>query len=384
MKRMTRLLAGLLGTTARVLPPARRQWAEAIQAEAGQIPAGWRQLHWLAGGVWLVAREANMARKIVYWLGLGVVAVAAAWAIWLSWRTVPTADPESVTDRVRILVGASALLVLPWAGRRSGLFGPAGSGITPRLVRVAGCAAICGLGVSIVRVDRNAGAGGVLGSGAISWPREIAGLAVLGAIAAMPPVIRTLRPRADAGAVWRPTALAAAVAFAVMPLQMLTILYVAGILAATSRRSPVPSATLAIGTIAGLATGLIIYGVQAIPLDLDLSGAVVLTYFLILAVITFLAAATAGIASASLRPGLADPRELRVRRVRQGLLAGVIAGAAGGLLITAIFGGLGFMMIIGPLAGAGGGALGGAIAAAHPRKSLSGGSWAAGMFVAGP
>ena len=78
MERMTRLLAGLLGTTARVLPPARRQWAEAIQAEAGQVPAGWRQLHWLAGGLWLVAREANMARKIVYWLGLGVVAAAAA------------------------------------------------------------------------------------------------------------------------------------------------------------------------------------------------------------------------------------------------------------------------------------------------------------------
>jgi hypothetical protein len=51
MERMTRLLAGLLGTTARVLPPARRQWAEAIQAEAGQVPAGWRQLHWLAGGL---------------------------------------------------------------------------------------------------------------------------------------------------------------------------------------------------------------------------------------------------------------------------------------------------------------------------------------------
>jgi hypothetical protein len=49
--------------------------------------------------LWLVAREANMARKIVYWLGLGVVAAAAAWAIRLSWRTAPTADPESVTDR---------------------------------------------------------------------------------------------------------------------------------------------------------------------------------------------------------------------------------------------------------------------------------------------
>jgi hypothetical protein len=385
MERTTRLLAGLLGNTARVLPPERRQWAEAIQAEAGQVPAGWRQLHWLAGGLWLVAREANMARKIVYWLGLGVAAAAAAWAIWLSWRTVPTADPESVTDRVRILVGASALLVLPWAGRRSGLFGPVGSGITPRLVRVAGCVAICGLGVSIVRLDGNAGSsGGVLGSGTMSWSREIAGLALLGAVAATPPVIRALRPHADTGAVWTSTVAMAAVAFAVMPLQVLTILYVAGILAATSRRSPLPSAALAIGTITGLATGLIIYGVLAIPADIVLTGGIVLIIFLILAAIPFLVAAPAGIAAAWLLSGIGDPQELRARRVRQGLLAGATAGAAGGLLITVSAMGLGIMMIIGPLAGAAGGMFGGAVAAAHPRRSLPGGSRAAGMFVSGP
>jgi hypothetical protein len=384
MERMTRLLAGLLGTTARMLPPARRQWAEAIQAEAGQVPAGWRQLHWLAGGLWLVAREAIMARKIVYWLGLGVVAAAAAWAIWLSWRTVPTADPESVTDRVRVLVGASALLILPWVGRRSGLFGPVGSGITPRLARVAGCVAICGLGVSIVRLDGNAGSGGVLGSGTISWSREIAGLALLGAVAATPPVIRGLRPHAGTGAVWASTVVVAAVAFAVMPLQVLTILYVAGILAATSRQSPVPSAALAIGTITGLATGLIIYGVLAIPSNIVLTGGIVLIIFLILAAIPFLVAAPAGIAAAWLLSGVGDPQELRARRVRQGLLAGATAGAVGGLLITVSAMGLGIMMIIGPLAGAAGGAFGGAVAAAHPRRSLPDGSRAAGVFISGP
>jgi hypothetical protein len=378
MERMTRLLAGLLGNTARVLPPARRQWAEAIQAEAGQVPVGWRQLHWLAGGLWLVAREAQMARKIVYWLGLGVAAAAAAWAIWLSWRTVPTADPESVTDRVRIVVGVSALLVLPWVGRRSGLFGPVGSGITSRLVRVAGCVAICGLGVSIVRLDRNAGIGGILGSGTISWPQEIAGLALLGAVAAVPPAIRVLRPQAETGAVWAVTGLVAAVAFAVMPLQVLTVLYVAGILAATSRRSPVPSAALAIGTITGLATGLIIYGV------VTTAAGIGLLFLLILPAIAFLVAAPAGIAAAWLLSGTADPQELRVRCARQGLLAGATAGVAGGLLITVIFIGLGFMMIIGPLAGAAGGALGGAVAAAHPRKSTPGGSRAAGMFASSP
>ena len=55
-----------------------------------------------------------MMRKIVYWLGAGAVAAAAAWAVWLSWHTSPAADPQTVTNRVRVLVGTAALVVLPW------------------------------------------------------------------------------------------------------------------------------------------------------------------------------------------------------------------------------------------------------------------------------
>ena len=49
-------LTGLLRILARLLPAGRREWAEAVQAEASQAPAGWPRLGWLAGGVWLVAR----------------------------------------------------------------------------------------------------------------------------------------------------------------------------------------------------------------------------------------------------------------------------------------------------------------------------------------
>ena len=56
---------------ARLLPPGRRQWAEAVGAEAGEVAAGWPRLCWLAGGLWLAVREAAMARKVVYWLGPG-------------------------------------------------------------------------------------------------------------------------------------------------------------------------------------------------------------------------------------------------------------------------------------------------------------------------
>lgn len=68
---LTRVLAGMLRYAARMLPPGRREWAEAVQAEAGQVPPGWPRLRWLAGGLWLVAREATMMRKAGYWFGAG-------------------------------------------------------------------------------------------------------------------------------------------------------------------------------------------------------------------------------------------------------------------------------------------------------------------------
>jgi hypothetical protein len=73
---LTGVLAGLLGYAGRLLPPGRRQWAEAVRAEAGEVAAGWPRLCWLAGGLWLAVREAMMVRKVVYWLGAGVSRVA--------------------------------------------------------------------------------------------------------------------------------------------------------------------------------------------------------------------------------------------------------------------------------------------------------------------
>ena len=51
MEQLTWMLAGILRAAARLLPPGRRPWAEAVRAEAGQVPAGWPRLRWLAGGV---------------------------------------------------------------------------------------------------------------------------------------------------------------------------------------------------------------------------------------------------------------------------------------------------------------------------------------------
>jgi hypothetical protein len=370
---MERALVVLLRTAARMLPPARRQWAEALQAEAGQVPAGRTRVHWLAGGLWLVAREGSVTRKVAYWLGIGAVAAAAAWTVWVSWRTVSAADGEITTDRVRILVGLVALIVLPWAGRKRGWFGPVGSGAAARAFRVVGCAAVCGLGVALIRIDSHAGNNGI-GYGAFNWMREVGGLTLFGAVLAMPPVLKARWPQLEASTLWSLAGLAGVVVWAIMPVQLLTIGYFAAILAATSRRSPVTGTSLVAGTVTGLATGLIIFGLAAISGDIGLT----VVYPVVASI--FALAIPAGIASAWRLGETDNSKEGRETRIRQGLLAGTVSGAVCSLLLTYAFIGFGLMMVFGPMIGVVGGAVGGAIAADHPRNSPRQGSWAAGLF----
>jgi hypothetical protein len=71
MERLAWMLTRMLRDAARLLPPGRREWAEAVRAEADLVPAGWPRVAWLAGGLRLAAREAEIMRKVVYWLGSG-------------------------------------------------------------------------------------------------------------------------------------------------------------------------------------------------------------------------------------------------------------------------------------------------------------------------
>jgi len=372
-EQLTGMLAGLLRASARLVPPDQRPWAEALQAEAGQVPAGWPRLHWLAGGLWLVAREANMVRKVVYWVGVAAAAAVAAWTIWLSWRAVRPSyyDPPVVTDRIRVLAGIAAFAVLPWVGRRRGWFGPVGSSIIVRLVRVAGCPALCGLGVVVVRMDSHLRAGANIGP--LSLPREIAGLALLGALSAAP-AIRARWPHVDAESAWLIAGVVGVTAMAVLPVQVLTIVYVAGILAATSRYSPIRPASLAAGTITGVAAGAVICGIARLTGDIGtILGLIMLAVALVLAI-------PAGLAASWLLPDTGDPKDLRHARIRQGLFAGAIAGAACGVVLTYLSVVAVFLMVLGPMAGALAGVVGGAIAADRPRGLLPDGSRGAGLF----
>jgi hypothetical protein len=58
-----------------------------------------------------------------------------------------------------------------------------------------------------------------------------------------------------------------------------------------------------------------------------------------------------------------------------------VTGAVCGLVLTNFAAVAVFMMVLGPLLGACGGATGGIVAADHPRKPRPVRSWAAGLFV---
>jgi hypothetical protein len=357
---LSRMLAG----AARLLPADRRHWAEAVRAEADQVPAIGPRLTWLAGGFWLVAKEGGMARKIGYWIGAAGIAAAAAWVVWLSWRTAGPADPESQTDRVRVLVGAVTLAGLPWVARGHGLFGPVADSGVARFVRIGGCAAICSLGLGILHIDRYAGINGVVGSGQTSWLREAAGLAILIAGIATPLVLRARRPITKPVTYCVIVAAAGIVALGIVPMQAFVVGLAAVILAATSRRSPITVATWTTGLVASLPTA-------ASAIVLPFSFGNLYTAMLIVPLVAIAIGGCAGAVAARLVTEAGNPDELRAGRIRQGALAGAIAGATGGLVSAAFSMILGEMLVLGLFAGLAGGIIGASIAADRQARSIA-------------
>lgn len=376
---LSRTLAAVLRGAAHLLPAERQQWAEAVRAEAASVPRGRPQLEWLAGGLWLIAREAAVLRRIVYGLGLVAVGVVVSWTLWLSLRTAPAADVEATTDRMRVLAGIGALVVLPWVGRRRGVFGPVGDSLAARLVRVSGLAAMCGAAIWLVNLDRHSDLDNVIGSGHFNWMQEVGGLTLICAGLAAPRIARARWPQADMTVVRMATVVIAVVALLLAPFQTVAVGYIAAVLAATARRSPVTPAALSAGALAGLAAGSAIYGIFAIPVGESFD--VLLMLVVAPAVAAILTIPAAAVAARRL-PEMADPQRFRAAQIRQGLLTGLTAGAAAALFLMVADGGAGLlMMIIGPLAGLAGGVVGAALAADH-RPDPRSGSFQAGLYTA--
>ena len=121
-----------------MVPPARRDWIDAVWAEAPEVPAGWRRLTWCAGGVRLMAREALMRRAI----GIPILFALASAAALATWPDPPAYLAASY-HRTVVIVMIVVLAGLPLLTRR--LFGPVGGSRTAKLLRVGTYAAVLGL-----------------------------------------------------------------------------------------------------------------------------------------------------------------------------------------------------------------------------------------------
>jgi hypothetical protein len=65
-----------------LLPAGRRDWIAAVWAEAHEVPPGMPRLAWRAGGIWVLAREAQLPRRLIKAALFAAAASAAAWAAW--------------------------------------------------------------------------------------------------------------------------------------------------------------------------------------------------------------------------------------------------------------------------------------------------------------
>jgi hypothetical protein len=287
MDRITRMLAGLLGRSAGLLPAARREWAEAVLAEAGEVPAGSARVAWLGGGVWMVAREVVLG-TVIRALAFTAGAVGLAWVGW------PGASSNSATLLNRVYVTGTVVLlaVLPWVVRR--YFGPARGGWAPRAARAGGYAMVLALIAAKAVKDRD---GSKLGA---YFP-------------VIPPV------------------------WALQILLLLVIAgYLAGLLILTSQRIRLTCPALPIGIGLGAATAGVLYALAPLgpgfipffPLDPESSlGSLWGLVSLALPLATgFLAVR---LATRDTRPGVPNP-------IRQGCLAASCATATGALVLAVL------------------------------------------------
>ena len=215
---------------ARLVPAERRDWVEAVWAEAAAVPPGLRRLAWRAGGVRLMAREALMRRGIV---NATLFAVAAALAAWAAWPGSAAGFAASV-DRVDVITVVVLLGGLALAARR--VFGPPGSSRVARFLRVGAYVAILAL---------------------------IPAKNVVEQVLDVPPGggndLRLYRLIADSGFGNR---WGGEIIFLVV-----MALFAAAILWLTSQRARIAPATLALGVGAGIAAGVVLYAV--VPLGLE-------------------------------------------------------------------------------------------------------------------
>ena len=293
------------------------------------------RLGWVAGGMWLVAREAQMMRRITCGLGTMAVTGAAVALVAGTWPGVAAAG----WDKARLILLVALLAGLPWVARRRGVFGPADASITARVMRAAGCAAVLVLVLDIGRMARFPGEtlGGA--AGAWDWAREAVDVGLIAACLAAVFIVTAWWPQLSRVLVaWCAAAAGLALFLTLAPVQVLITVYVAGILAVTARRSPVTPATLAICAGVGVGGGLLVVAMwdsarRTVPGLHGPRSTDVELLLMVLVAVTAAGTAAAGWVAARLARGPGDPLALSRAWFWQCLAAGPLTGAIAALMV---------------------------------------------------
>lgn len=266
MTRLRRVSATARRAAARLLPAEHRDWAEALWAEAHEVPRGLPRLAWRAGGLRLIAREATMARRLA---GAVLFGGAAAFAVWVAWPGAP-ASAATIAARVDVTVIVLLLTVLPLLAHR--LWGPVTESRTVRVLRTGSYAAILSLTMAKASVERfqSAPAPAHRPQPASSWlVRPAAARAPGGGFPGWPLATQEGLVRPAGGHVGAAvTSPPPAIHYWTGEILFLLVIagYVTVIMAVTARRSLVAPATLAVGTGAGIGLGAVMYAVAPLGL----------------------------------------------------------------------------------------------------------------------
>ena len=299
---------GRAGATVRrgamhLVPAARRDWVEAVWAEASEVPPGLPRLAWRAGGVRLIAREALMRR------GIGTVTVFAAVAALAAWMAWPSSPASGITpvDRVNVIV----LVVL--AGLQvlaRPFFGPVGDGRAARVLRASACTGFLVLIPAWTAVQQFSH----------TPPSGAADLRLYQLIPPLPPHTP-----------WGKDILVLVV----------MALYAVAIAWMTSRRCRIAPATLAVGAGAGIVLGLVMYVVAPLGLSKaatnpwlpgsDIDPLVVLAWLLV-----FGAPMVAAIAADRRYTASSSSPPSEGARFRQIMAAGLLTSMTGALFLTVV------------------------------------------------
>ena len=233
-----------------------------------------------------------MPRRIVSSLGFLAAAVGLVWAGWPG----AAANPATLMNRVNVVAVVVMLAGLPWLARR--VFGPAGDSRLARIVRVGSYVAVFALVLVKAEVERSEYAvrsGRAWFAGA--WAGEIIFLLVIAA-------------------------------------------YVAGILAVTARRPPFSPVALAIGAGAGAAAGLLMYALPPVGRWPHITMGWLAGVYGVARGLALPLALGMGIAAGLVAARRAVRRRQQLpladARARQGLAAGLCAGAAAALVFCVL------------------------------------------------